>query len=112
MSDLDCSGSQGTRYSMGAPSALQAGQKVFGRDGSKRCGKDYTRRTWVIGFQGAWIWVQDKAEIRRHITHMASISNAVMRPRTGDMEAKNSGATGIMIIQGPIPGIRAQGGAP
>jgi hypothetical protein len=55
----------------------------------------YTRRTWVIGFQGAWIWVQDKAEIRRHITHMASISNAVMRSRTGDMGAKNSGATGI-----------------
>jgi hypothetical protein len=55
----------------------------------------YTRRTWVIGFQGAWIWVRDKAEIRRHITHMASISNAVMRPRTGDLEAKNSGATGV-----------------
>jgi hypothetical protein len=55
----------------------------------------YTRRTWVIGFQGAWIWVQDKAEIRRHITHMSSIPNAVMRPKTGDMEAKDSGATGI-----------------
>jgi hypothetical protein len=25
------------------------------------CKGHYTRRTWVIGFQGAWIWVQDKA---------------------------------------------------
>jgi len=22
----------------------------------------HTHRTWVIGFQGAWIWMQDKAE--------------------------------------------------
>jgi hypothetical protein len=50
---------------------------------------------WGIGFQGAWIWVQDKAEICRHITHMASISNAVMGPKTGHMTAKNSGATDI-----------------
>jgi hypothetical protein len=55
----------------------------------------YTRRIWIFGFQGACIWVQDKAEIRRHATHMVSISNALMRPKTGDMEAKNSGATGI-----------------
>jgi hypothetical protein len=55
----------------------------------------YACRTRVIDFQGAWIWVQDKPEIRRHITHMASISNTVMRPRTGDMEANNPGATGI-----------------
>jgi len=61
----------------------------------------YTRRTWVIGVQGAWIWVQDKAEIRRYITHVASISNAVMRPKTGGMEAKNSGATGITPA-GPV----------
>jgi hypothetical protein len=47
-------------------------------------------------FFGAWSWVQGKAEIHRHITQLASISNTVMRPRTGDMEAKNSGATGTM----------------
>jgi len=55
----------------------------------------YTRRTSVIGFQGDWVWVQDKAEIRRPTAHMASISNAVVGLKTGDMEAKNSGATGI-----------------
>jgi len=38
----------------------------------------YTARTWFFGFQGAWVRVQDKAEMRSHITHMTSISNAVM----------------------------------
>jgi hypothetical protein len=61
----------------------------------------YTRRTWIIGSQGAWIWVQYKAEIRKHITHMASISNAVMGPKTGDMEAKDLGATGIRPAEVP-----------
>jgi hypothetical protein len=32
--------------------------------------------------------------MRKHISHMASTSNAVMRPKTGDMEVKNSGVTG------------------
>jgi hypothetical protein len=36
-----------------------------------------------FGLQGAWIAVQDMAEIRRHITHMASICRALMRPKTG-----------------------------
>jgi hypothetical protein len=61
------------------------------------CVAGYIRRACVIGFQGAWIWVQDKAEIRRHITHMASIFNAVMRSKTGDMEARNSGAPDMAI---------------
>jgi hypothetical protein len=43
------------------------------------------------------MWVHDKAEMRRHVTHMASISNAVMHPRTGDMEAENPGVMGIEI---------------
>ena len=55
----------------------------------------YTARTWFFGFQGAWVRVQDNAEMRSHITHMTSIANAVMCPETGDLEVEIPGARGI-----------------
>jgi hypothetical protein len=41
----------------------------------------HTRRTWLIGFQGAWIGAQDKAEMRRHIHHMARYPPQEAHPR-------------------------------
>ncbi len=49
----------------------------------------YTRRACVFDVQGAWIWRQDKVELRRHITLMSSTSNAVMRPEMRDLEAES-----------------------
>ncbi len=54
--------------------------------------------------------------MRSHITHMTSISNAVMRPKTRDLEAEISGARGyrcyIDIYRALIRATRRQDAAP
>jgi len=45
----------------------------------------------ALGFSvyfGAWRWGQGKAGMRRHVSHMSSIPDAVMCPETRDLEAE------------------------
>lgn len=51
--------------------------------------------------------MQYKVEMRSHITHIASVSNAVMHPRTGAIDAEIWRATGIRgLAEKSIPILR------